>query len=397
MSEQMSDHRSDHRSDSIPFAQPDITSEEIAAVVAVLESGWLTSGARGKQFEEEFAAAVGARHAVAVTSCTAAMHLALEALGVGPGDEVIVPTMTFAATGEVVRYLDAKPVLVDVKPDDHNIDPAAVERALTPRTKAILGVDFAGLACPLDDLLALVRPGKSYVVEDAAHAFPTEYRGRTVGTISDITCFSFYATKTLTTGEGGMVTTNDSGWAKRMRVMSLHGISKDAWNRYSQDGSWHYEIVAPGFKYNMSDIAAAMGRVQLRRAEEMRQRRETIAEAYRAAFAEEPGLELLRHPAAKEHSWHLYVIKLQLDVLRVDRGRFITALKERGIGTSVHFIPLHLHSYYRQTYGYGPADFPVSLDLYSRSVSLPIYSKMTDDQVGRVIEAVLDVAREYRR
>jgi perosamine synthetase len=383
--------------DQIPFALPDITGEEIAEVVAVLESGWLTSGQRSKRFETEFAAAVGAKHAVAVNSCTAAMHLALEALGIGPDDEVIVPTMTFASSAEVVRYMNAKPVLVDIRADDHNIDPAVVERAISPRTRAILGVDFAGIACPLDELLAIARPRGLHLVEDAAHAFPTGYNGRTVGHISDITCFSFYATKTLTTGEGGMATTDDESWADRMKIMSLHGISKNAWNRYSQDGSWYYDILAPGFKYNMSDIAAALGLVQLRRAEQMSQRRQAIAEAYQTAFAAEPALELLRHPAPGDHAWHLYVVKIRPQMLTLERGRFIEELKERGIATSVHFIPLHLHPYYRQTYGYQPSDFPVALDAYSRSISLPIYSKMTDDQVARVIEAVLDVAQTFRR
>lgn len=381
----------------LPFAVPDITAVERDEVLAVLESGWVTTGPRAKRFEAEFASRVGARHAVAVNSCTAAMHLALEAVGVGPGDEVIVPTMTFAATGEVVRYLGARPVLVDIDPTDHTVDPAAVERALGPRTKVVMPVHFAGKACRMGPLLDLCRARGVTIVEDAAHAFPTRWHNRTVGAIGDVTCFSFYATKTITTGEGGMATTQRDDWAERMRVMSLHGISKDAWKRYTAEGSWYYEIVAPGFKYNLTDVAAAMGLGQLARAGEMLQRRRTVARAYQQAFHACDAIELLEPGPFDDHAWHLFVIKLVLPALAIDRNAFVEQLKRAGIGTSVHFIPLHLHPYYRETYHYEPDSLPAALAAYQRSISLPIYSRMTDSDVARVVDTVLDLVRSHRR
>lgn len=381
----------------LPFALPDITEAERGAVDEVLRSGWITTGTRTREFETAFATRVGAPHAVAVNSCTAALHLALEAIGVGPSDEVIVPTLTFAASAEVVRYLGARPILVDVRAADHAIDVGAIERAVTPRTRAVLPVHFAGQICDMDPILQLAEAKKLCVVEDAAHAFPVTYRGRSVGTLGDITCFSFYATKTLTTAEGGMITTERDDWAERMRIMSLHGISKDAWKRYSSEGSWFYEIIAPGFKYNMTDVAAAMGLVQLQRADEMRARRRDIARRYDEAFGGDAALELLSVRDAHEHAWHLYVIKLVREALTISRNDVILELKSRGIGTSVHFIPLHIHPYYRDTFGYRPDDLPVSLDCFERSISLPIYSKMSDAEVDRVIDSVLDVLTTHRR
>jgi perosamine synthetase len=372
----------------IPFAVPDITLKERLAVDGVLESGWITTGPKVKQFETEFAKAVGAKHAVAVNSCTAALHLALEALGVSADDEVIVPTLTFAATAEVVRYLGATPVLVDVKRADHNIDPVLFEEAITKRTKAVIPVHFGGEACDMDHILDIAMRRNIHIIEDAAHAFPSAYKGRTIGSIGRVTCFSFYATKTLTTGEGGMAVTNDDTIAERMRIMSLHGISKDAWKRYSLEGSWYYEIEAPGFKYNMTDVAAAMGIVQLGRAEEMLERRRRIAMQYEEAFSSLDGIEIPLVRDVMEHAGHLFVIRLNPRAHRIHRNQFIEELKSLGIGVSVHFIPLHLHPYYRDTYGYAPGDFPVAEDLYARSISLPIYSKMTDDDVERVISAV---------
>ncbi|HTN51028.1 MAG TPA: DegT/DnrJ/EryC1/StrS family aminotransferase [Anaeromyxobacter sp.] len=371
----------------LPFALPEISEEEIAAVVETLRSGWITTGPKTKELERRFAEATGAAHAVMVNSCTAALHLALEALGVKAGDEVIVPTLTFAASAEVVRYLGATPVLVDVRRSDHNVDPAAVERALGPRTRAVIPVHFAGVPADMDELAALVAPRGIPLVADSAHCFPGQYRGRNVGTLAAVTCFSFYATKTLTTAEGGAAVTADPALADRMRIMSLHGISRDAWKRYSAEGSWYYEIVAPGFKYNMTDVAAALGLGQLARAERMWARRRAIAEAYDAAFRGEEALELLARPADRGHAHHLYVLKLA-GRAAAGRDRVIQRLKERGIGTSVHFIPLHLHPYYRETYGYRPEQLPVALDLYQRSLSLPIYSRMTDGDVDRVIEGV---------
>jgi len=377
----------------LPFALPDISEEEIASVVETLRSGWITTGPKTKEFERRFAEATGAKHAVMVNSCTAALHLALEAIGVERGDEVIVPTMTFAATAEVVRYLGAIPVLVDVRPHDHNIDPSEVERAITKKTKAILPVHFAGVPADMEDIIRLARKRDIAVIDDAAHAFPCSYDGRKVGTLADITCFSFYATKTITTGEGGAAVTDRDDWADRMRIMSLHGISRDAWKRYTAAGNWKYEIVAPGYKYNLTDIASAIGLGQLARAEQMQERRRAIADRYDAAFAAEPAFELMQRPSDRGHAHHIYVLKLRRGALDIDRDTFINEMRERGVGTSVHFIPLHTHPYYRDTFGYRPDQLPVALDLFQRSVSLPIYSKMMDGDVDRVSNAVLEVAR----
>jgi perosamine synthetase len=383
--------------DFLPFALPDISELEIASVVETLRSGWITTGPKTKEFERRFAEAAGAPHAVMLNSCTAALHLALEAVGLRRGDEVIVPSFTFAATAEVVRYFDAVPVLVDVRATDHNVDPAAVERAITSKTKVILPVHFAGSPCDIDEILAIARARGIAVIDDAAHAFPCNYKGRRVGTLADITCFSFYGTKTITTAEGGAAVTANAEWANRMRVMSLHGISRDAWNRYTAEGNWYYEVVAPGYKYNLTDIASALGLVQLSRAREMAQKRSRIASLYDAAFRSCEALELLSTPTDREHAHHLYVVKLRPDTLTIDRARFIEELKALGIGTSVHFIPLHMHPYYRDQFGYHPEALPVARDVYSRSISLPVYSKMTDRDVERVITALTEVVGKYRR
>ena len=382
----------------LPFALPDVGDAEIAEVASVIRSGWLTTGSKATQFEHEFAAAVGAKHAVAVNSCTAAMHLALEAIRLQAGDEVIVPTYTFAATAEVVRYFGARPVLVDVDPASLCLDPARVEAAVTPRTRAIIPVHLGGRCAEMDELLAIAARSDLCVIEDAAHAFPAKYKGRMVGSRSPFTCFSFYATKTLTTGEGGMICTENEKWADRCRVMCLHGISRDAWKRYTAEGSWCYEIVAPGFKYNLTDIAAAMGLAQLHKANRMHERRALIAERYTTAFRDLIELETPPDaPPDGQHSWHLYALRLNLDALAIDRARFFDELKTRNIGASVHFIPLHLHPYYRETYGYKPEDFPIAFREYQREISLPIYSKMTDDDVGDVIDAVTEIVVNYRR
>lgn len=381
----------------LPFALPEISEEEIASVVETLRSGWITTGPKTKDFERRFAEATGAPHAVMVNSCTAALHLALEAIGVKAGDEVIVPTLTFAASAEVVRYLGATPVLVDVRASDHNVSPAAIEAALTPRTRAVIPVHFGGQACDMDEIGALARSRGAAVVADAAHCFPGAYKGRNVGTLADVTCFSFYATKTITTGEGGAAVTANPEWADRMRIMALHGISRDAWKRYTAEGSWYYEIVAPGYKYNLTDIASAIGLGQLARAEAMRARRRAIADAYDAAFGALEALETPGRSADRVHAHHLYVLKLRPGALSIDRDRFIQELKARGIGTSVHFIPLHLHPYYREAFGYAPERLPVALDLYRRSVSLPIYSRMTDADVARVVAAVRETVAASRR
>ena len=392
------------RTEFLPFARPDIDGTELAQIQSALESGWVTTGPKTEQFERAFATYVGARHAIAVNSCTAAMHLALEAVGLGAGDVVLTSPFTFASTAEVVRYFNAVPMFVDIQADTLNMDPSAFEVVVDglkaeygDRLKAVIPVHIAGHPCEMDSLARIAKAHGMVVIEDAAHTLPTRYKGRMVGSISDFTCFSFYATKTLTTGEGGMITTANDGWAERCRVMSLHGISKDAWNRYSEEGSWYYEILAPGFKYNMTDVAAAMGIAQLEKVDRMWQRRVQIAKRYTTAFSDYPELESPTVLPEVEHAWHLYILRLHLDRLRIDRAKFIRELKDRKIGASVHFIPLHLHPYYRCNYDYKELDFPVAFREYQRVISLPIYSVMTDQDADDVIEAVTEISAQYRR
>ena len=375
----------------LPFALPDIGDEEIAEVVDTLKSGWVTTGPKARQFEADFSAFLGDEtlHSVAVNSATAGLHLALEALGIGPGDEVITTTHTFTATAEVVRYLGADVKLVDIDPATLNIDPALVEAAITPRTKAIVPVHFGGLAADMTAMLDIARRHGLKVVEDAAHALPTTHGGRLVGTLgSDATVFSFYANKTITTGEGGMLVTRDGELAKRARVMRLHGMNRDAFDRFTAKvPSWYYEVVAPGFKYNLTDIAAALGLQQLKKARAFQQQRQRIAEAYDAAFADLPVMLPPQPRPGDQHAWHLYVLRLADDA-GIDRDRLIERLFERGIGCSVHYIPLHLHPYWRERYGLRPEQFPHSQQAYERSFSLPLYTRMSDGDVQRVIGAV---------
>jgi perosamine synthetase len=389
----------------LPFALPDTDETEINEIADAIRSGWVTTGPKTRQFEAEFASYVGAQHTVAVNSCTAAMHLALEAIGLQQGDEVITTPYTFAATAEVVRYFEAKPVFVDICSTDLNLNPDLIEAAVTERTKAIIPVHIAGLAADLDAIYAIAAKHGLAVVEDAAHAFPSRYKGRLVGQdldpgltfhISRLTCFSFYATKTITTGEGGMICTDDEALAERCRIMALHGISKDAWKRYTAEGTWYYEIVAPGYKYNMTDIAAAMGLAQLRKGERMWQRRCEIARCYSEAFGALPELQVPTDRADCQHAWHLYLLRLNLDKLDISRNQLIEELKARNIGTSVHFIPLHLHPYYQESYGYAPSDFPVSFNEFQRVISLPIYSKMSDGDLQDVIQVVSALVSKYR-
>jgi perosamine synthetase len=381
----------------LPFARPSITEREKRAVLDVLESGWLTTGAQTRLFEQRFADRVGVRHAIAVNSATAAMHLALEALGVGPGDEVIVPTWTFTASAEVIVYLGARPILIDIDRRTLNANVDTIMAAITPRTRAVMVVHVAGLPVEVGRLAGLLAPRGIAVVEDAAHAFPSRIggpSGRYAGTFGKAGAFSFYATKTITTGEGGMLVTDDDAIAARARVMSLHGISRDAWNRYSASGSWFYEVEEAGFKYNMTDIAAALGLVQLDRADELLEARRALAAAYRARLGRSPLDALIELPADApdgSHAWHLFIIRLVLDRLTIDRAQVIDGLRELGIGTSVHFIPLHLHPYYRRQWGYSSADLPVATGEYARAVSLPIWPGMSDADVERVAEALAAV------
>lgn len=399
MLQSASDKVSHKRSEFLPFHKASVGQQEIDAVVSTLRSGWLTSGPNAKAFEEEFASAVGARFAVSVNSCTAALHLAAEALGVKEGDEVIVPSMTFTATAEIVSYLKARPVIVDVDRTTQLMDAEDLERKLSPKTRAVMPVHVAGLPCDLDRLKSVVSAKVSVpFIEDAAHAFPAQYKGRFVGSISEATCFSFYATKTITTGEGGMLTTNDEKLAHRARVMRTHGIDRDAYSRSSSKDPWYYEVVDAGFKYNLTDFAAAIGRVQLQKAEAMRSRREEIARTYQSAFK---GSKFFTLPMGAEagslHSWHLYTLQLNLDSLTVDRAQFARSLRELNIGTSVHWIPLHRHPFYRQKWGCRDEDFPNASWLADRILSLPIFPDMSQQDVSDVIEAVGQLTKNYER
>lgn len=384
----------------LPFSLPDIGPEEIDEVVDTLKSGWVTTGPKARRFEEDFARFIGSGvTALAVNSATAGLHLALEAAGIGPGNCVIVPVYTFTATAEVVRYLGADPVFVDIDPDTFNIDPDRIEEAIVShrtsnvsRITAVIPVHFAGLGCAMDRIGAIADLHGLKVIEDAAHALPATFGGRMVGSLgSNATVFSFYANKTITTGEGGMIVTTNEELAERCRVMRLHGISRDAFDRYrTRTPSWYYEVVAPGFKYNMPDIAAALGLRQLRKAWRFQKRRAELAAVYDAAFRDLP-LDLPpKPPEGDVHAWHLYVIRLK-NSARIGRDRFIEKMSEQGIGCSVHFIPLHLHPYWRDRYGLQPGDFPNALHAYEAAVSLPLFSKMSDADLERVIGAVRSI------
>ncbi|MEX8505357.1 DegT/DnrJ/EryC1/StrS family aminotransferase [Leptothrix ochracea] len=375
----------------MPFALPELGEEEIAEVVDTLRSGWVTTGPKARRFEQDFAAFLGdeSLHCIAVNSATAGLHLALEALGIGPGDEVITTTHTFTATAEVVRYLGADVKLVDIDPATLNIDPAAIEAAITPRTKALMPVHYAGLAADMPAIRAIARKHGLKIVEDAAHALPTTSGGQLIGTLdSDATVFSFYANKTITTGEGGMLVTRDAALAARAKVMRLHGINRDAFDRFTAKvPSWYYEIVAPGFKYNLTDIAAALGLHQLKRAHAFQQKRAQLAQIYHQALQDLP-LILPPQPAPGElHAWHLYVVRVHPDA-PIGRDRLIEALFNAGIGCSVHYMPLHLHPYWRERYDLQASDFPHSQQAYEQMLSLPLYTRMTEADAQRVVDAV---------
>jgi len=382
----------------LAFALPDIGEEEINEVVDTLKSGWLTTGPKTQQFEKDFAKFAGTSHALAVNSATAGLHLALDAVGIREGDQVITTPYTFTATAEVIRYMGADPVFADIDSKTFNIDPNLLEekikslRSRNAPLKAIIPVHFAGQACNMESILSLARRYDLKIIEDAAHALPCTFKNQMIGTIGDITVFSFYVTKPLATGEGGMITTNSDEIANRIRIMRLHGINRDIWDRYrSKKPNWYYEVVAPGFKYNMPDLAAAVGIHQLKKADRFQKQREKIAGQYTEAFENMPMKTPFITNPEDTHSWHLYVIQLELENLKITRDEFIEKMAEKGIGTSVHFIPLHLHPYWRERYGFKPEDFPVSLDCYRRAVSLPIYTKMTDEDVNRVIASVRDI------
>jgi dTDP-4-amino-4,6-dideoxygalactose transaminase len=405
-------------STQVPFFRPDIGEPEIQEVVAALRSGWLTTGPRVKRFEEEFAAAVGARHAVALNSCTAALHLAVHALGLKPGDGVLVPTMTFAATAEVVRYEGGIPILVDCEADTFNIDLEEAERTIArvrsgkapgtiPPDIPIVGivpVHVGGFMLNVDALESFASRHGLWVVEDAAHAFPAAWRRsapeqwRQCGErTAALSCFSFYANKTITTGEGGMAVTDDADLAARVRLLSLHGLSNDAWGRYSGTGSWDYRILAPGYKYNMTDVAAAVGVHQLAKAEAMRRAREAVAFQYLERFGEVEEMALPVVDSDRLHAWHLFPIRLQLERLAIDRNQFMRELHQRGVSCSVHWRPLHLHPYYEQTFGWRQQDLPVASRTWDTLVSLPLFSAMRQDEVDTVVNAVKDLCAQTSR
>ncbi len=381
----------------VPFHRASVGEEEVRAASEAIRSGWLTMGPKTFEFEEKFAKYVGARYAVAVSTGTAALHLALEAAGVQEGDEILLPTTTFTATAEAVIYLKARPILVDIDPLTMNLDPQETARRITPKTKAIIPVHFGGQPCDMDQFHELARVHNLRVIEDAAHALPSAYKGERVGRLSEFTCFSFYATKTLTTGEGGMVTTDNSTAADRMRLMRLHGIGRDAWKRYRADGSWHYDVLESGFKYNLTDFQSAIGVVQLAKCDVLWDARRGIAERYSSAFSCFEELVVPTVRTDRSTSWHLYVVRLRSDLLTGDRNSFIDALQRRGVACSVHFIPLHMHPYYQREYGYRMGQFPQAEKEYSACLSLPIYPDMTEAEIQHVISSVSETTIALRR
>ncbi|MFA4926186.1 MAG: DegT/DnrJ/EryC1/StrS aminotransferase family protein [Candidatus Aminicenantales bacterium] len=380
----------------LPFSPPFISNEEIKEVTDTLKSDWITTGPKVKRLEEDFLHFLGSSSALALNSCTGALHTALATLGVGREEEVITTTMTFASTVNVIEHVGARPVLVDVEADTLNINPEGVAAAITTKTKAIMPVHYAGHPADLDPIYDLARRHNLFVIEDAAHAFPAEYKGHKIGSGKNPVAFSFYATKNITTAEGGMLT-GEEAFIERARIISLHGMSHDAWKRYDKGGSWYYEVIYPGFKYNMTDIQASIGLAQLKKVNSFQKRRREIVTAYNEAFKGQVALETPVVRPEVAHAWHLYVLRLNSNVLTIGRDQFIEELKIRNIGTSVHFIPIHLHPYYRDKYGYKPEDFPIAYSNYLRLLSLPLYPRMTDQDVTDVIEAVLDIIERYKR
>ncbi|MBW8350287.1 DegT/DnrJ/EryC1/StrS family aminotransferase [Bacillus sp. IITD106] len=382
--------------ENIPYALPLIEDEEIKEVIDTIQSNWLSKGPKTVEFEKQFKNYVNAENAIGLNSCTAGLHIAQLAAGVGAGDEVITTPYTFVASSNTTIHTGATPVFADIDPVTMNIDVNEIEKKITKKTKAIVPVHFAGYPCDMDPIMELAKKHNLKVIEDAAHAVYTKYKGKMIGSIGDYTCFSFYATKNLVTGEGGMVTTNDDEAADQMRVMSLHGMSKNAWNRYSDKGSWYYEVEYPGFKYNMTDIQAAFGLVQLKKLEKMQQTREKYAKMYNDAFSKIDGFTVPHNDDINRHAWHLYVLRMNPEFFTIDRAELIEKLNEKGIGTSVHFIPVPMHPYYKRR-GYKIEDYPNALAAFEGAVSLPLYPKMTESQVNYVIQAVSEIAETYKR
>lgn len=381
---------------NVSYAIPDIGEREIEEVIDAIKSHWLSKGPRTVEFEKQFSQYVGAEFGVGLNSCTAGLHLAQLAVGVGPGDEVITTPYTFASTVNTIIHTGATPVLVDIDPQTMNINPDLIEEKITAKTKAIIPVHFAGLPCEMDKIMTIAKKYNIAVIEDAAHAVYTKYHDQMVGSIGDITSFSFYATKNLVTGEGGMITTNNPEYAEKIRVMSLHGMSKNAWNRYSDKGSWYYEVEHAGFKYNMTDIQAAFGLIQLQRLEEMQQKRKQIATTYNEAFKEVPGLQIPYDDEAHRHAWHLYVLRIDEAKFSINRSQFIEELNARGVGTSVHFIPIPMHPYYKKM-GYKIEDYPEAERAFNGEISLPLYPKMSKEDVEYVVKVVQEVAFIFKK
>jgi len=377
----------------IPFHKPFITEEEVTEVSDTIRSGWWTTGPKTARFEKEFNSFIGSKYSVVTSSWTAAAHLSLEAMGLKAGDEVIVPAITFTATAEIVCYFNATPIIVDVQNDSFNIDPLQIEKSVSPKTKAIIPVHYGGNPCDMDEIIAIAQKHKLKIIEDAAHALPSEYKGKKIGTLGDVTCFSFYATKTLATGEGGMLCTDDKDIADRCSIMRLHGINKDAWKRYSAEGSWYYEVVAPGYKYNFTDIQASLGLAQLKKINFMLAGREKIFNKYNELFSGNNLISTYNIKNDRKSSYHLYPVLLDIDRLKITRAQVIDELKNAGIGASVHFIPLYRHPYYKETFNLDVKNFPVSEYIYPRIMTLPIWPGMSDAQINKVADKVNTITR----
>ena len=385
------------KNDFLLFHKPFISEEVVDEIVDTVRSGWISMGPKTIRFENNFSEYIGVNKSVAVSSWTAAGHLSLEAFGINEGDEVIVPTMTFPATAEIVCYFKAKPVIVDVDEDTLNISLEAIEKAITPKTKVIIPVHYGGQPCDLDEIHAIAKKHNLKVLEDAAHSLPAKYKGKTIGTISDVTCFSFYATKTLSTGEGGMICTNDEEIAERVKIMRLHGINRDAWKRYTESGSWYYEVVAPGYKYNFTDLQASLGLPQLKKVDAMWNSRKRIAAKYTEALKDLDMLQLHTIKPDRDSSWHLFQVRLYLDRLTKNRAQIINELREKNIGVGVHFMPVHQHLYYSETFNLSDADYPVASAAFPRLMSLPIYPGMTDENVDKVIDVLIDTLNKFKK
>jgi dTDP-4-amino-4,6-dideoxygalactose transaminase len=385
------------RATFLPFHQPSIDADDERAVIEALRSGWITTGPKTKQFERVFAEYTGATHCVAVNSCTAALHLALEAIGVGPTDEVITSPITFASTANVIVHRGARPVFVDVEPDTLNIDPAAIESAITSRTKAVIPVDFAGQPCELDAIMAIARRHGSTVIEDAAHAVGAEFNGTRIGSVADMTAFSFYATKNITSGEGGALTTNRAEWADRVQIMALHGISRDAWKRYGTTGYAHWDILAPGYKYNMFDLQGALVLSQLAKIDTFQKRRLALTVRLDAGLRDVPELSFPIARGGRVHAHHLYPIVVRVEALTADRDTIMNAIQAENVGIGIHFRAVHLHPYYEQNFGFRRGMFPRAEYYSDRTISLPLYPRMSDADADDVIAAVRKVIARYRR